>query len=132
MIAPPRLKAPYWKAFRIDLDTGAYDEVSDPAGDLSPVDVNDDGLVAVRREHPHILPDPRETRCANEDAPERVAADAFAVVAPYLVGLLIPGLALFAAGGKPRPWFETAATLLALLGIAAPPPMTGHCLIEAT
>jgi small-conductance mechanosensitive channel len=46
-----------------------------------------------------------------------VAADAFAVVAPYLVGLLIPGLALFAAGGKPRPWFETAATLLALLAL---------------
>lgn len=42
-------QAPYWKAFRIDLDTGAYDEVSDPAGDLSPVDVNDDGLVAVQR-----------------------------------------------------------------------------------
>jgi small-conductance mechanosensitive channel len=46
-----------------------------------------------------------------------VAADAFAVVAPYLVGLLIPGLALFAAGGKPRPWLETAATLLALLAL---------------
>ena len=44
-------------------------------------------------------------------------ADAFAVVAPYLVGLLILGLALFAAGGKPRPWFETAATLLALLAL---------------
>ncbi len=46
-----------------------------------------------------------------------VAADAFAVVAPYLVGLLIPGLALFAAGGQPRPWYETAATLLALLAL---------------
>ncbi len=46
-----------------------------------------------------------------------IVADAFAVVAPYLVGLLIPGLALFAAGGEPRPWFETAATLLALLAL---------------
>jgi small-conductance mechanosensitive channel len=44
-----------------------------------------------------------------------VLADAFTVVAPYLAGLAILGLALFAASGKPRPWYETAATLLALL-----------------
>ena len=44
-----------------------------------------------------------------------VLADAFAVVAPYLAGLVVIGLALFAAGGKPRPWYEMAATLLALL-----------------
>ncbi len=46
-----------------------------------------------------------------------IVADAFAVVAPYLVGLVILGLALFAAGGEPRPWYETAATLLALLAL---------------
>ena len=44
-------------------------------------------------------------------------ADAIAVVAPYLAGLVILGLALFAAGGKPRPWYVTAATLLALLAL---------------
>jgi small-conductance mechanosensitive channel len=44
-----------------------------------------------------------------------VLADAFAVVSPYLAGLVIIGLALFVAGGKPRPWYETVATLLALL-----------------
>jgi small-conductance mechanosensitive channel len=44
-----------------------------------------------------------------------VLTDALAVVTPYLAGLLVIGLALFAAGGKPRPWYETAATLLALL-----------------
>ncbi len=44
-----------------------------------------------------------------------VLSDAFAVVAPYLAGLVVIGLALFFAGGKPRPWYETAATLLALL-----------------
>ena len=46
-----------------------------------------------------------------------IVADAFGVVAPYLAGLVILGLALFVAGGKPRPWFETAATLLALLAL---------------
>ncbi len=46
-----------------------------------------------------------------------VVADAFVVVAPYLAGLVILGLALFAAGGSPRPWYETAATLLALLAL---------------
>jgi small-conductance mechanosensitive channel len=46
-----------------------------------------------------------------------VVADAFAVVAPYLAGLVILGLALFAAGGKPQPWYETAAKLLALLAL---------------
>ena len=46
-----------------------------------------------------------------------IAADAFAVVAPYLTGLVLIGLALFAAGGKPRPWYETAATLLGLLAL---------------
>jgi len=46
-----------------------------------------------------------------------VVADAFAVVAPYLAGIVLLGLALFAAGGKPRPWYETAATLLALLAL---------------
>jgi small-conductance mechanosensitive channel len=46
-----------------------------------------------------------------------VVADAFVVVAPYLAGLVILGLALFAAGGSPRPWYETAATLLALLAM---------------
>jgi len=44
-----------------------------------------------------------------------VLADAFAVVAPYLAGLMVIGLSLFFAGGKPRPWYETAALLLALL-----------------
>jgi small-conductance mechanosensitive channel len=44
-------------------------------------------------------------------------ADAFAVVLPYLAGLLIPGLALFAAAGEPRPWYGTAARLLALLAL---------------
>ena len=44
-------------------------------------------------------------------------ADAFAVVVPYLAGLLILGLALFAAAGEPRPWYETAARLLALLAL---------------
>jgi small-conductance mechanosensitive channel len=46
-----------------------------------------------------------------------VVADAFAVVAPYAAGLVILGLALFAAGGEPRPWYETAATLVALLAL---------------
>ena len=46
-----------------------------------------------------------------------VIVDAFTVVAPYLAGLGIIGLALFAAGGKPRPWYETAATLLAALAL---------------
>jgi small-conductance mechanosensitive channel len=46
-----------------------------------------------------------------------VVADAFAVVAPYAAGLVIVGLALFAAGGEPRPWYETAATLVALLAL---------------
>ena len=46
-----------------------------------------------------------------------ILADAFAVIAPYLTGLVILGLALFAAAGKPRPWLETAATLLALLAL---------------
>ncbi|HWN07390.1 MAG TPA: mechanosensitive ion channel domain-containing protein [Steroidobacteraceae bacterium] len=46
-----------------------------------------------------------------------VVADAFVVGAPYLAGLVILGLALFAAGGSPRPWYETAATLLALLAL---------------
>jgi small-conductance mechanosensitive channel len=46
-----------------------------------------------------------------------VVADAFAIVAPYLAGLVILGLALFAAGGSPRPWYETAATLLGLLAL---------------
>jgi small-conductance mechanosensitive channel len=44
-----------------------------------------------------------------------VYTDALAVVAPYLAGLLILGLAMFAAIGIRRPWFETAALLLALL-----------------
>jgi small-conductance mechanosensitive channel len=44
-----------------------------------------------------------------------LVADAFAVVVPYLAGLLIVGLALFAAAGEPRPWYEMAARLLALL-----------------
>jgi len=48
-----------------------------------------------------------------------VVADAFAVVAPYLAGLVILGLALFAAGGKPRPWYETAATLVAVVACSA-------------
>jgi small-conductance mechanosensitive channel len=46
-----------------------------------------------------------------------VVTDAFAVVAPYLAGLMLLGLALFAAGGKPRPWYEMAAMLLALLAL---------------
>ncbi|HEU4516534.1 MAG TPA: hypothetical protein VFR77_04460, partial [Steroidobacteraceae bacterium] len=46
-----------------------------------------------------------------------VVADAFVIVAPYLAGLVILGLALFAAGGSPRPSYETAATLLALLAM---------------
>ena len=46
-----------------------------------------------------------------------ILIDAFTVVAPYLAGLALLGLALFAAGGKPRPWYETAATLLTLLAL---------------
>ena len=46
-----------------------------------------------------------------------LVADAFTVVAPYLAGLALLGLALFAAGGKPRPWYETAAMLLAALAL---------------
>jgi small-conductance mechanosensitive channel len=46
-----------------------------------------------------------------------VLADAFTVVAPYLAGLVILGLALVAGGGKPHPWYETAATLLAALAL---------------
>jgi small-conductance mechanosensitive channel len=46
-----------------------------------------------------------------------IVADAFVVIAPYLAGLVILGLALFAVGGSPRPWYETAATLLALLAL---------------
>ena len=49
--------------------------------------------------------------------PQKVVADAFAVVVPYLAGLVVLGLALFAAAGEPRPWYETAATLLALLAL---------------
>ena len=43
---------------------------------------------------------------------QKVVADAFAVVVPYLAGLVVLGLALFAAAVEPRPWYETAATLL--------------------
>jgi small-conductance mechanosensitive channel len=46
-----------------------------------------------------------------------IVADAFVVIAPYLAGLVILGLALFSVGGSPRPWYETAATLLALLAL---------------
>lgn len=46
-----------------------------------------------------------------------VLVDAFTVIAPYLAGLAILGLALFVASGKPRPWYETAATLLAALAL---------------
>jgi small-conductance mechanosensitive channel len=46
-----------------------------------------------------------------------VFADAFAVVAPYLAGLVVLGLALSAAGGRGKPWYVTAATLLALLAL---------------
>ena len=46
-----------------------------------------------------------------------ILTDALAVVVPYLGGLVILGLALFAAAGEPRPWYETAAMLLALLAL---------------
>ena len=46
-----------------------------------------------------------------------VLTDALAVVTPYLVGLAIIGLAHLAAGSEPRPWYETAWTLLALLAL---------------
>jgi len=47
----------------------------------------------------------------------RVMADAFAVVAPYLAGLAILGVALLAARSQPRPWYTTAWTLLAALAL---------------
>ena len=47
-----------------------------------------------------------------------IVADAFVVIAPYLAGLVILGLALFAVGGSPRPWYETAA---APVQVALPP-----------
>jgi small-conductance mechanosensitive channel len=46
-----------------------------------------------------------------------ILTDAFTVITPYLAGLVILGLALFAASGKPRPWYVTAATLLAALAL---------------
>ncbi len=46
-----------------------------------------------------------------------ILTDAFAVVSPYLVGLAIVGFARFAAGDEPRPWLDTAWTLLALLAL---------------
>ncbi|MGH6885302.1 MAG: mechanosensitive ion channel family protein [Geminicoccales bacterium] len=46
-----------------------------------------------------------------------VLIDALAVVSPYLAGLAIIGIAILAAGGEPRPWLETAWTLLALLAL---------------
>jgi len=52
-----------------------------------------------------------------------VLTDAFTVVAPYLAGLAILGLALFAASGKPRPWYETAATLQCTAAVSARGPL---------
>ena len=46
-----------------------------------------------------------------------ILTDALAVVTPYLVGLAIIGLAQLASGSEPRPWYETAWTLLALLAL---------------
>lgn len=53
----------------------------------------------------------------NGHASHGLLVDAFTVVAPYLAGLAILGLALFVASGKPRPWYETAAALLAALAL---------------
>ncbi len=48
-----------------------------------------------------------------------VVADALAVIAPYLVGLLIVGIARLPLAGKGEPtdWLDTAWTLLALLAL---------------
>jgi small-conductance mechanosensitive channel len=53
----------------------------------------------------------------NGGAARSILADAFAVVAPYLAGLAIIAIAQLAAGNTPRPWYETAWTLLALLAV---------------
>ncbi len=46
-----------------------------------------------------------------------ILIDALVVASPYFVGLAIVGIARLAAGGEPRPWFDTAWTLLALLAL---------------
>jgi len=46
-----------------------------------------------------------------------VLTDAFAVISPYLAGLVIIGVALLATRGEPRPWYATAWTLLAALAL---------------
>ena len=53
----------------------------------------------------------------NGGAARSILADAFAVVAPYLAGLAIIAIAQLAAGDAPRPWYEAAWTLLALLAV---------------
>ncbi len=47
----------------------------------------------------------------------RTLTDALAVISPYLAGLAIIGVAQLNAGGTPKPWLETAWTLLALLAL---------------
>ncbi len=47
----------------------------------------------------------------------RTLTDALAVISPYLAGLAIIGVAQLNTGGTPKPWLETAWTLLALLAL---------------
>jgi small-conductance mechanosensitive channel len=53
---------------------------------------------------------------ANDGRVRGILIDALVVVSPYLAGLAILGAALLATRG-PRPWYETAATLLGLLAL---------------
>ncbi|HEX9706916.1 MAG TPA: mechanosensitive ion channel domain-containing protein [Steroidobacteraceae bacterium] len=46
-----------------------------------------------------------------------ILTDALAVISPYLAGLAIIGVSLLNADGTPKPWLETAWTLLALLAL---------------
>jgi small-conductance mechanosensitive channel len=46
-----------------------------------------------------------------------IVADAFAVIAPYLAGLVVIAIADFATPGRMQPWLETAWILLALLAL---------------
>jgi len=47
----------------------------------------------------------------------RTLTDALTVIAPYLAGLAIIGLAMLVEDGTPETWLETAWTLLALLAL---------------
>jgi small-conductance mechanosensitive channel len=53
---------------------------------------------------------------ANGGAARGILTDAFVVISPYLVGLAIVGTATLVTR-EPRPWYETAWTLLALLAL---------------